>query len=145
MHKKSGRLKKIRNWFVIDMAIKNTQLRFYFLFFLLNSFFHVSYASTVPTPPIYLLRFGAREGDIGILIGIFSVSSLILRPFVGKAVVTIPEKKFMVAGTLLYIVSCLAYLVAPPFWPLFHRKGGSRHRARVLFNCLIYDVSQYSS
>ena len=25
----------------------------------------------------------------------------------------------MVAGTLLYIVSCLAYLVAPPFWPLF--------------------------
>jgi MFS family permease len=47
-----------------------------------------------------------------------SVSSLILRPFVGKALLSISERSFMIAGALLYALSCLAYLIAPPFWPL---------------------------
>jgi predicted MFS family arabinose efflux permease len=72
----------------------------------------------IPTIPIYLLRFGIREGQIGFLIGIFSVSSLILRPFVGKALLRIPERNFMIAGTLIYASASLAYLFAPPFWPL---------------------------
>lgn len=73
----------------------------------------------IPAIPIYLLRFGAREGEIGLLVGIFSVSSLVLRPFIGKALLTLPEKNFMIAGTLLCTISGAAYLVAPPFWPLF--------------------------
>jgi MFS family permease len=73
----------------------------------------------VPTIPIYLLRFGAKEGEIGFIIGIFSVSSLVLRPFVGRALLKIPERSFMIAGTLIYAGSSLAYLLAPPFWPLF--------------------------
>ncbi len=91
--------------------------------FILNFFLQFVFSSVfcilIPAIPIYLTRFGAREGDIGILIGVVSVSSLILRPFVGRALVTIPEKNFMIAGTVLYVVSCLAYLAAPPFWPLF--------------------------
>jgi MFS family permease len=54
--------------------------------------------------------------EIGILIGVFSVSSLVLRPFVGRALLRIPERKFMIAGTLLFALTSLAYLVAPPFW-----------------------------
>lgn len=54
----------------------------------------------IPAIPIYLLRFGAKEGEIGFLIGIFSVSSLILRPFVGKALLTISERDFMIAGSV---------------------------------------------
>jgi len=73
----------------------------------------------IPTIPIYLLRFGAKEGEIGFLVGIFSVSSLVLRPFVGRALLKIPERSFMIAGTLIYAGSSLAYLIAPPFWPLF--------------------------
>jgi len=72
----------------------------------------------IPTLPIYLSRSGAPEAEIGVLIGIFSVSSLVLRPFVGRALTRIPEKKFMTAGTLLYTFSSAAYLFAPPFWPL---------------------------
>jgi len=57
----------------------------------------------------------------------FSVSSLILRPFVGRALLRTPEKKFMVAGTAVCVLLCLAYILAPPFWPLlivrvFHGK-----------------------
>jgi len=90
----------------------------FLLSFLAQFTFSSVFCLLIPAIPIYLLGFGAKEGEIGFLIGVFSVSSLILRPFVGKALLTIPERDFMVAGTLLYALSCLAYLIAPPFWPL---------------------------
>lgn len=72
----------------------------------------------LPTIPIYLSRLGSSEAEIGVLVGAFSVSSLLLRPIVGRALVRIPERSFMVAGTVLYAVSSAAYLLAPAFWPL---------------------------
>jgi len=92
--------------------------RDYILSFFAQFAFSLVFCILIPAIPIYLDRFGAKEGEIGFLIGIFSVSSLILRPFIGRALLTIPERNFMIAGALLYILSCLAYLVAPPFWPL---------------------------
>ncbi len=70
-----------------------------------------------PTLPIYLSRLGSTEVEIGVLIGIFGVSSLVLRPFIGRALLKIPEKKFMIAGTLLFALTSIAFLLAPPFWP----------------------------
>ena len=80
--------------------------------------FSIVFCILIPVIPIYLLKFEAREAEIGFLIGIFSVSSLVLRPIVGRGLLKIPEKDFMIAGTLLYVFSCIAYLWAPPFWPL---------------------------
>jgi MFS family permease len=71
----------------------------------------------VPTIPVYLSRFEAKAGEIGLLVGVLSVSSLIPRPFVGRALLRIPERKFMIAGAMLYTLSSIAYLFAPPFWP----------------------------
>jgi len=71
----------------------------------------------VPTIPVYLSKFEAKAGEIGLLVGILSVSSLIPRPFVGRALLRIPERKFMIAGAILYTLSSIAYLFAPPFWP----------------------------
>jgi MFS family permease len=73
----------------------------------------------IPTLPIYLAGLGSREETIGVLIGAMSVSSLILRPAVGKALVRIPERKFLLAGALIYVVTSIGYIVAPPFWPFF--------------------------
>ena len=72
----------------------------------------------VPTLPIYLSKLGSTEAEIGVLIGIFSFSSLILRPFIGRSLLRIPEKKLMIAGALLFALTSATYLVAPPFWPL---------------------------
>jgi MFS family permease len=71
-----------------------------------------------PTLPIYLSRLGSTTVEIGFLIGIFGVSSLVFRPFIGRALIKIPEKKFMIAGALLFVLTSVAYLFAPPFWPL---------------------------
>ena len=82
------------------------QFAFTFVFYIL-----------VPTLPIYLSRLGSTEVEIGVLIGSFAVFSVVLKPFVGRALLTIPEKKFMIAGALLYALTSVAYLFAPPFWP----------------------------
>jgi MFS family permease len=83
-----------------------TQFAFSFVSFIL-----------IPTIPVYLSRFEAKAGEIGFLIGILSVFSLIPRPFIGRALLRIPERKFMMAGAILYVLSSIAYLAAPPFWP----------------------------
>jgi MFS family permease len=82
------------------------QFTFSFVFFIL-----------IPTIPIYLSRLGSTEVGIGVLIGAFSVSSLALRPFVGRALLKIPERNFMIAGAMLYAFSSIVYLIAKPFWP----------------------------
>jgi len=90
---------------------------FVLLFFAQFTFSFV-FQSLIPTLPIYLSRLGSNEVEIGVLIGIFFFCSLVLRPFVGKALIRTPEKKFMITGSLFYALASLAYLLAPPFWPL---------------------------
>jgi MFS family permease len=87
-------------------------------FFAQFAFISVFYI-LIPTLPIYLLRSGCKEAEIGVLVGIFFVSALALRPFVGKALVRIPEKTFMIAGAVIFVLTSFAYLLAPPFWPFF--------------------------
>ena len=100
------------------MATPKIFTRDFILSFSSQFAFSSAFCILIPTIPIYLSRFGAKEGEIGFLVGIFSVSSLILRPFVGRALLTTPERNFMIAGALICVFSNLAYLFAPPFWPL---------------------------
>ncbi|HSB04420.1 MAG TPA: MFS transporter [Thermodesulfobacteriota bacterium] len=92
--------------------------RDFILSFFAQFAFSCVFCILIPAIPIYLSHFEAKEAEIGFLVGIFSVSSLVIRPFVGRALLRIPEKKFMIAGTAIYVLSCLAYILAPPFWPL---------------------------
>ena len=36
----------------------------------------------IPTIPIYLSKFQAKEGEVGFLVGIMSICSLVPRPFI---------------------------------------------------------------
>jgi len=101
------------------MATDKIFTRDFILVFLAQFVLSCAYNLFVPTLPIYLSRLGSREEAIGILIGAMSVSSLVLRPLVGKALLKIPERDFMFGGALLFALSSAAYLFAPPFWPLF--------------------------
>jgi MFS family permease len=100
------------------MAMKKILSRDFVLSFFAQFTFSSVFSLLIPTIPIYLSRMGAKEAEIGVLVGSLSVSSLVLRPLVGRALLKIPEKKFMIAGTLFYSLSSIAYLFAPPFWPL---------------------------
>ncbi len=71
----------------------------------------------IPTIPIYLLRKGSIETEIGILIGVLSFSSMIFKPVVGRTLLRIPERTFLIGGSLFLMFVSLAYLAARPFWP----------------------------
>ncbi len=62
--------------------------------FALSSVFFI----LLPTLPIYLSALGTKEAEIGVLIGISSIFSLMLRPFIGKGLSKRPEKNFLFAG-----------------------------------------------
>jgi predicted MFS family arabinose efflux permease len=121
------------------MAPQKILSRDFILCFFAQFAFSSVFTILVPTIPIYLSRSEVKEAEIGFLIGVFSFSSLILRPIVGRALSNIPERKFMITGTLLYVFSSIAYLLAPPFWPLlavriFHGIG------LALFTTAIYTL-----
>ena len=101
-----------------DMTTQKILSRDFILCFFAQFTFSLVFCLLIPTIPVYLSRFEAKEAEIGFLIGIFSVSSLILRPVLGRALLSIPERNFMIPGTILYVFSSIAYLLAPPFWPL---------------------------
>ena len=98
--------------------IRKVLARDFILVFFAQFTFSFVFQSLIPTLPIYLSRLGSNEVEIGVLVGIFFFCALVLRPFVGKALMRTPEKKFMITGSLLYALASLAYLLAPPFWPL---------------------------
>jgi MFS family permease len=106
-----------------DIKTQKILSRDFILCFFAQFAFWLVFCLLIPTIPIYPSRFEAKEAEIGFLIGIFSVASLILRPVVGRALLSIPERNFMIPETILYVFSCIAYLLAPPlappFWPLF--------------------------
>ncbi len=99
------------------MATEKILTRNFVLNFLSQFAFSFVSFILVPTIPVYLSTFEAKAGEIGFLIGILSVFSLIPRPFIGRALLRVSERRFMMAGAILYVLSSIAYLAAPPFWP----------------------------
>jgi MFS family permease len=89
------------------------------LVFLSQFAFYCASSMLIPTLPIYLSRSGSREEAIGLMIGVFSVSSLLLRPSVGRLLSRVSERQLMIAGSLISGLASFAYLFALPFWPFF--------------------------
>jgi MFS family permease len=98
-------------------AIRKIITRDFILVFFAQLTFTIANHILIPTLPIYLSRLNSRETEIGVLIGVFTVSSLVLRPFAGKTLLRTAEKKIMIIGALLFGLTSIGYLVAPPFWP----------------------------
>ncbi len=110
------------------MSIKKIFSRDFLLTFSAQLTFSSSLFILIPTLPIYLSRLGSAEAEIGMLIGTSSVSSVIVRPFVGRALSRIPERNFMFGGALLFALCSIAYIFLSPFWPfllirVFHGFG----------------------
>ena len=101
------------------MSISKIITRDFIFAFLAQFAFSSALFVLIPTLPIYLSRLKSPETEIGILIGVSSVSSLLIRPFVGRALLKKSERDFMLGGAFLFTVSSIAYLFASPFWPLF--------------------------
>jgi MFS family permease len=100
-------------------TIKNLFTRDFALGFLAFFAFLAAFSAILPTLPIFLARLGSNEREIGLLIGILGVSSLVARFLVGGALTRYSEKSVMMFGALLFALTFLAFIVLRPFWPFF--------------------------
>jgi predicted MFS family arabinose efflux permease len=93
--------------------------RAFVLGFLALFAFLAAYHSLTPTLPIYLAKLGSSEREIGVLVGIAAVASLVSRLIVGGALVRYSERSVMMVGALFSVLSFLAFATLRPFWPIF--------------------------
>jgi len=61
------------------------------------------------TLPIYILKLGGSESEIGLIIGVFTISAVLLRPFIGREVDKRGRKSILLAGSLVFLFSTLLY------------------------------------
>lgn len=72
------------------------------------AFFFAFYV-LLPTIPLYAVILGSLESEIGLIVGAFSFSALILRPLAGRAIDSIGRRVVMLGGALVFFLAPLAY------------------------------------
>lgn len=61
------------------------------------------------TLPIYIEKIGGTESEIGLILGVFTISAVLLRPFIGKEVDRRGRKIILVLGIVIFLISMLLY------------------------------------
>ena len=95
----------------------------------LSAFLHfASFYYLAATLPLYVLDLGGSTYQVGFINGIFSLTSLLVRPFLGLWMDRTGRKAFLIAGAWIYVVASLGYLPirsvqALLWWRAFHALG----------------------
>jgi predicted MFS family arabinose efflux permease len=91
---------------------------FVFVFLAFFAFIAANHA-LIPTLPIYLTQAGSDAREVGVLVGIYGIASLVSRVLVGGSLTKYSEKRIMMIGAALFTVTFPAVVVFSHFWPLF--------------------------
>jgi MFS family permease len=65
-----------------------------------------------PSLPVYLLKIGGNQSDIGYVMGAYTISSMVIRPFAGWFVDSYGRKKIMILGMVMMLAVSLLYKLA---------------------------------
>ncbi|ASS77068.1 MFS transporter [Tumebacillus algifaecis] len=63
----------------------------------------------IPTLPVYVSNMGGDQTQVGLVIGIFTISALLIRPFAGKWLDTVGRRKILLIGLVIYLLSVIGY------------------------------------
>jgi len=74
--------------------------------------FFLSFFLLISAVPLYARGLGASDAAIGVIMGCFAVTAMLLRPWTGWAADRYGRRPFMVAGAVVFFVSSLAYYAA---------------------------------
>ncbi len=74
-----------------------------------NLFLFFSFQMLIPTLPVYTERLGGDEFAVGMVIGIFTISALLTRPFAGKALDRYNRRNVLIIGLIIFISSVISY------------------------------------
>jgi MFS family permease len=98
----------------------------------------------IPILPFYVLHIGGSETSVGMLMGLFTFCSVILRPFQGRDLNRRGRKRLLITGVSLYALAGLGLLLLPslPLLFLFRAVQGFGWGAFLLaFNTLTLDLA----
>ncbi len=108
----------------------------FFLFFTLDFY--------IPILPFYVLHVGGSETAVGLLMGLFTFCSIVLRPFQGRALNRRGRKRLLLIGVTLYTAAGLGLILLPslPLLFIFRAAQGFGWGAFLLsFNTLTLDLA----
>jgi len=71
--------------------------------------FYLSFYLLLPVLPLYARMLEIPEGQIGLIIGFFAVSSMVIKPLAGWSADRRGRKPILLAGATLFLVSPLLY------------------------------------
>jgi MFS family permease len=89
-------------------ALNNTQkiwTRDFIFICLANFFIFLGFQMTLPTIPLFVEELGGSDQAIGIIVGIFTFSSLLLRPYAGHSLESRGRKFVYMLGLGIFVVS----------------------------------------
>ena len=70
-----------------------------------------SFYLLLATLPIYIIRIGGNDSEVGFVIGVFAATALVVRPFVGRGSDSVGRKILMLSGAAVLAASGLLYIL----------------------------------
>ncbi|WP_067841005.1 MFS transporter [Amphibacillus sediminis] len=86
---------------------------------LANFFIFLGFQMTLPTIPLLVKSLGGTDQVIGMITGIFTLSSLLLRPYAGHALESKGRQFIYMTGLAIFVVSVGLYAIIPTIGLLF--------------------------
>lgn len=74
--------------------------------------FYLGFQVLLPVMPIYAASLGARDGDVGLIIGVFAFAAMLLRPLAGALADRLGRRPLILTGAAIFGVASLAYSLA---------------------------------
>lgn len=96
-----------------DTPASKLWTRDFLLITLANLFLFLGFQMLLPVLPQYAKVLGGSETAAGLVVGIFSVSSVLVRPFAGRALDKYGRRAIFLAGLAIFLGSVMAYIVVP--------------------------------
>lgn len=84
-----------------------------------NFFIFLGFQMTLPTIPLFVEKLGGNDQLIGVVVGIFTFSALLLRPYAGRALETKGRGFVYLVGLGIYVISVGSYGLATGLLFLF--------------------------
>ncbi|OQA07757.1 MAG: Bacillibactin exporter [Firmicutes bacterium ADurb.Bin373] len=81
-------------------------------------FTFIGFQMLLPTLPVYASQLGGSDTAVGLVVGVFTISAVIIRPFTGHYLDLYGRKGILFAGLLIFAASILAYAWAPSLFIL---------------------------
>lgn len=82
------------------------------LVILSNLFLFLSLEMLLPTLPMFVANKGGTDAEIGLIIGLFTFSAVLLRPFVGIGSEKFGKKLLLIVGVAICLIGTASYYAA---------------------------------